>query len=140
MTNPPLPTTEQPNNCQIFVGNLPFSLEWQDLKDMFGDYGTILHSDIAKTPSGKSRGFATVLFATPEMAQHSLIMDGAEVDGRQIKVKIDDKNNNAKPALEKSSPALRTVSVANIPFTIGWQDLKVFSFNTGSLSKRWSCC
>ncbi|KAI0701039.1 hypothetical protein BC835DRAFT_1324642 [Cytidiella melzeri] len=48
----------------LFVGNLPFHIQWQDLKDLFRQAGTILRADVALGPDGRSRGFGTVTFAT----------------------------------------------------------------------------
>ncbi|KIJ98762.1 hypothetical protein K443DRAFT_103431, partial [Laccaria amethystina LaAM-08-1] len=48
----------------LFVGNLPFHCQWQDLKDLFRQAGTITRADVALGPDGRSRGFGTVVFAT----------------------------------------------------------------------------
>ncbi|KZO95412.1 RNA-binding domain-containing protein, partial [Calocera viscosa TUFC12733] len=46
----------------VFVGNLPFHVQWQDLKDHFRSAGQIARADVATGPDGRSRGFGTVLF------------------------------------------------------------------------------
>ncbi len=56
----------------LFVGNLPFQCQWQDLKDLFRAAGDIQRADVALGPEGRSRGFGTVLFATPEDAQNAV--------------------------------------------------------------------
>jgi RNA recognition motif-containing protein len=56
----------------LFVGNLPFQCQWQDLKDLFRAAGDIQRADVAIGPEGRSRGFGTVLFATPEDAQNAV--------------------------------------------------------------------
>lgn len=43
---------------------LPFHIQWQDLKDLFRQAGTILRADVALGPDNRSRGFGTVVFAT----------------------------------------------------------------------------
>ncbi|OAV94897.1 hypothetical protein, variant [Puccinia triticina 1-1 BBBD Race 1] len=74
----------------LFVGNLPFNLQWQDLKDLFRQAGNILRADVATTVEGRSRGFGTVLFATAEDALKALEMyDGYELKGRALKVRFD---------------------------------------------------
>ena len=50
----------------LFVGNLPFHCQWQDLKDLFRAAGNIQRADVALNADGRSRGFGTVLFASPE--------------------------------------------------------------------------
>lgn len=77
-------------NRHLFVGNLPFNCQWQDLKDLFRNAGNILRADVAMGPDGRSRGFGTVLFATPEDAQNALRMyNGYDYNGRQLKVHFD---------------------------------------------------
>ncbi|PWN95668.1 RNA-binding domain-containing protein, partial [Tilletiopsis washingtonensis] len=76
---PPLPpgsTTLPPPNSYygrvLFVGNLPFHCQWQDLKDLFRAAGNIQRADVALSPEGRSRGFGTVLFASAEDAQNAV--------------------------------------------------------------------
>ncbi|KAI9285442.1 hypothetical protein BC943DRAFT_36011 [Umbelopsis sp. AD052] len=57
---------------QLFVGNIPFNCQWQDLKDLFRNAGNILRADIAQGQDGRSRGFGTVLYATPEDARNAV--------------------------------------------------------------------
>lgn len=74
----------------LFVGNLPFHCQWQDLKDLFRAAGNIQRADVALSAEGKSRGFGTVLFATPEDAQNAVrIYHGYEYSGRTLKVHFD---------------------------------------------------
>lgn len=56
----------------LFVGNLPFHCQWQDLKDLFRAAGNIQRADVALGPEGRSRGFGTVLFSTVEDAQNAV--------------------------------------------------------------------
>jgi RNA recognition motif-containing protein len=69
---------------------LPFSTQWQDLKDLLRPAGRILRADIALAPDGRSKGWGTAVFATPQEAQNAIdTFDGWEVDGRIIKVRWD---------------------------------------------------
>ncbi|CAG8707493.1 4037_t:CDS:2, partial [Dentiscutata heterogama] len=56
----------------LFVGNLPFNCQWQDLKDLFRNAGNIIRADVSTNYDGRSRGFGTVLFATPEDARNAV--------------------------------------------------------------------
>ncbi|CAE8689810.1 unnamed protein product, partial [Polarella glacialis] len=38
------------SNCRVFVGNLPFSTSWQDLKDHMRSVGEVVHCDILAAP------------------------------------------------------------------------------------------
>ncbi|KZP28623.1 RNA-binding domain-containing protein [Athelia psychrophila] len=58
----------------LFVGNLPFHCQWQDLKDLFRQAGTIIRADVALGQDGRSRGFGTVVFATDVDADRAVKM------------------------------------------------------------------
>ncbi|KAH8919852.1 hypothetical protein BT69DRAFT_1245971 [Atractiella rhizophila] len=90
-------------NRHLFVGNLPFNVQWQDLKDLFRNAGNILRADVTLGPDGRSRGFGTVLFGTPEDAQNAVKMyNGYEWNGRQLKVHFD--KYSQPPQLMQHSP------------------------------------
>jgi RNA recognition motif-containing protein len=75
---------------QVFVGNLPYTTSWQDLKDIFRTAGTIVRADVVMLPNGKSKGQGTVLFDTKAAAQAAIEMfDNSEVQGRKIVVHED---------------------------------------------------
>ncbi|THU87564.1 hypothetical protein K435DRAFT_596932, partial [Dendrothele bispora CBS 962.96] len=74
----------------LFVGNLPFHCQWQDLKDLFRQAGTIIRADVALGQDGRSRGFGTVVFATEYDADRAVKMfNGYEYNGRALKVHYD---------------------------------------------------
>ena len=72
----------------MFVSGISWGIEWQDLKDAFKEFWEVLHAKIIKDrETGKSRGFGFVELATVEDAAAAKeAMDGAELDGRAIKV------------------------------------------------------
>lgn len=75
---------------QLFVGNIPFNCQWQDLKDLFRAAGQIQRADVSLGPDGRSRGFGRVVFATPEDAMNAMQMfNGYEFQGRPLKVHFD---------------------------------------------------
>ena len=55
---------------QVVVHGLPYSMEWQDLKDLVKPYSSssTVRVDIAKGYDGRSRGYGTVLFDTADDA------------------------------------------------------------------------
>ncbi|KAG5643410.1 hypothetical protein DXG03_000988, partial [Asterophora parasitica] len=63
-----------PSLRSLFVGNLPFHCQWQDLKDLFRQAGTIMRADVALGQDGRSRGFGTVVFATEADAGRAVKM------------------------------------------------------------------
>jgi len=80
-------------SSKVYVGNLPFGVADEDLKEMFSSYGEVEEAVVIKDKfSGRSKGFGFVTFADGEAAQKAISeMNGKEVQGREIKV------NEAKP-------------------------------------------
>ena len=73
----------------VFIGNLPFSTDQNELQGAFEKFGTILEINIpTNRETGRPRGFAFVKFETEEAANQALEMDGADFNGRNIKVNI----------------------------------------------------
>ncbi|BGO91174.1 hypothetical protein JCM10020v2_002825 [Rhodotorula toruloides] len=80
----------QYTNRHLFVGNLPFNCQWQELKDLMRGAGNVLRADIAQGPDGRSRGFGSVLFASQGDAERAVGMfNGYEFNGRALKVHFD---------------------------------------------------
>lgn len=76
----------QYQNRHLFIGNLPFNCQWQELKDLMRGAGNVLRADIAQGPDGRSRGFGSVLFATPQDAERAVaLFNGYEFNGRMLK-------------------------------------------------------
>lgn len=77
------------DTCCIIVRNLPFSYTWQNLKEKFQDCGDVRFTEI-KMENGKSRGWGTVRFMSPDDARRAVnLMNGARIEGRMIDVKLD---------------------------------------------------
>ncbi|KAI5120096.1 hypothetical protein M0805_001252 [Coniferiporia weirii] len=94
----------------LFVGNLPFHCQWQDLKDLFRQAGTILRADVSLGADGRSRGFGTVSFANEIDAERAVIMfNGYEYNGRILKVHYD-KFCAQTPLQSNISPQSSTLS------------------------------
>ncbi|KAF7316402.1 Telomere maintenance protein [Mycena indigotica] len=97
----PFPEIEEeyaPMGRNLFVGNLPFHVQWQDLKDLFRQAGTIVRADVALGPEGRSRGFGTVVFATEKDARRAVTMfSGYEFNGRTLKVHYDKFSPSPQP-------------------------------------------
>lgn len=56
----------------MVVHGLPWSVEWQDLKDLGRQHGDVIKADVVKRSDGKSRGFGTIEFKTPEDAAEAI--------------------------------------------------------------------
>jgi len=75
---------------KLYVGNLPYSVTSESLKEMFAQYGEITDSRvIIFKDSGRSRGFGFVEFAKDEDAERAVSeMNQKEVEGRKLVVNI----------------------------------------------------
>ncbi|KAL6940060.1 hypothetical protein ACO0QE_003943 [Hanseniaspora vineae] len=73
---------------EVFIANLPFSINWQALKDMFKKFGDVKRADISLDHNQRSRGFGTVYFKTAEEAEDSIAYyAGYEMEGRKLDCK-----------------------------------------------------
>lgn len=74
--------------CRVYVGNISFELKEESIKSAFGMFGAIKSVNMSWDPTTmKHKGFAFVEFELPEAAQLAIEhMNGAQFDGRQMKV------------------------------------------------------
>ncbi len=72
----------------LFVGNLPFSVDDTQLKDMFLQAGSVVSASVVKDKySGKSRGFGFVEMDTEQSAAKATeLLNGTSVEGRPLVV------------------------------------------------------
>lgn len=83
-------------NSKLYVGNMSFKTTEADLRDAFGQFGSVTDVYIANDRmTGRPRGFAFVTFsAEAESKLAAEKMNGTDLDGRQLTV------NEAKPKEE----------------------------------------
>ena len=82
---------------KLYVGNLPFSVDSDKLRELFSEFGEVEDAAIISDKfSGRSKGFGFVTFVNDEEADKAISeMNDKEVDGRKMKV------NEAKPMEER---------------------------------------
>jgi len=85
------------NECKVYVGNLPFSVGFEELKEIFSPFGEVTESTvIVNHYTGRSKGFGFVTFADKSSAEKAINeMEGKEHKGRNLIVKA------ARPPEEK---------------------------------------
>ncbi len=73
---------------KLYLGNLPFAAEDQDIRDAFKDYGTIEDLFIPlDRETNRPRGFAFITLADDELARKAIEeLDGADLLGRNLRV------------------------------------------------------
>jgi len=77
--------------CQIVVHGIPYKFTWRELKDFFNQkVGGAAHADIVLGRDGRSKGWGTVRFETPEAARKAIeVLNETELEGRRLGVKLD---------------------------------------------------
>ncbi|MGD2083660.1 MAG: RNA-binding protein [Chromatiales bacterium] len=77
----------------IYVGNLPYQLEEEELRETFSGFGEVTSAKIVMDrDTGKPKGFGFVEMAVDEEAEAAIEgLDGSDLKGRSIRV------NKARP-------------------------------------------
>jgi RNA recognition motif-containing protein len=75
-------------NSKLYVGNLSFETTEVDLRDAFGQFGTVTEVHIASDRyTGRPRGFAFVTFGTEEESKAAAEkLNGVAMNGHQLMV------------------------------------------------------
>ncbi len=74
----------------LYVGNLDYGVSSDDLQDLFEEFGVVLSAKvITDRDTKRSKGFGFVEMENDEEAQDAIEdLDGAEYEGRTIKVNV----------------------------------------------------
>jgi len=81
---------------KIYVGNLPFSVDEEGLKNLFSDYDVEEATLIKDKFSGRSKGFGFITIADDAAAKKAISeINGKDIEGRELKV------SEAKPMEER---------------------------------------
>jgi RNA recognition motif-containing protein len=77
----------------IFVGNLPFRAEQEDVIELFAPFGEVANCSLPlERDTGRKRGFAFVEMADPELETKAIdALQGVELMGRPLRI------NKAEP-------------------------------------------
>lgn len=82
---------------KLYVGNLPYSMTDDGLRDLFSEAGSVSTATIIMDKfSGRSKGFGFVEMASDDEAQAAIdSLNGKEIEGRAIVV------NEARPMTDR---------------------------------------
>ncbi|KAI3976418.1 hypothetical protein MKX01_008276 [Papaver californicum] len=141
---------------KLFVGNLSFSLEQEDLEEFFKDAGEIVNVHFATHGDGRFKGNAIVEFATEESVQKALERNGQDLMGRLVNLALPGKSGgtgsgwksdvdaespktNSKPETRTTPQVQNTGSkklfVGNLSFSLEQKDLEEFFKDAGEIVK-----
>jgi RNA recognition motif-containing protein len=81
------------SSVSIFVGNLPFRAEQEDVTELFAPFGEVVTCSLPlERDTGRKRGFAFVEMADPEGENRAIeALQGVELMGRPLRI------NKAEP-------------------------------------------
>ncbi|KAF2495333.1 hypothetical protein BU16DRAFT_461223 [Lophium mytilinum] len=132
---------------RVYVGNLSYDVKWHHLKDFMRQAGEVLFADVLLLPNGMSK-VRIVEYATREQAQQAVnTLSNQNLMGRLVYVREDreaEPRFTAPPARggfdggmgrggfgggpnfgpTQGGAGGRQIYVANLPYNVGWQDLK----------------
>ncbi|MGZ8557582.1 MAG: RNA recognition motif domain-containing protein [Chitinophagaceae bacterium] len=93
----------------IYVSNLSFAVQDEDLREFFAEYGEVSSAKVIMDKyTNRSKGFGFVEMPDDAAAQKAIAeLDGGMVEGRAIKVMVakpkeERNNNNSKPSYSNS--------------------------------------
>ena len=117
----------------VYVGNLAWTVSWQDLKDHFKTIGPVLNADVMQEADGRSKGCGLVTFQNKRDADRAIAeLHDTELDGRNIFVRED----RDAPGGGKGGGGIgssNTVYVGNLSYHTSWQDLKDLCKEVGTV-------
>ncbi|KAL8902051.1 MAG: hypothetical protein Q9192_000195 [Flavoplaca navasiana] len=137
---------------RVYVGNLSYDVKWHHLKDFMRQAGEVLFADVLLLPNGMSKvgANAIVEYATRDQAQQAVnTLSNQNLMGRLVYVRED---REAEPRFTGPPPVRgsydagpprggyggnfgmgggppssgggRQIFINNLPYNVGWQDLK----------------
>ena len=95
----------------IYVSNLSFAVQDEDLREFFAEYGEVSSAKVIMDKyTNRSKGFGFVEMPDDAAGQKAIAeLDGGMVEGRAIKVMVakpreerSNNNNNGKPSYSNS--------------------------------------
>jgi len=114
-----------------FVVNLPFSVDEQELKQMFSKFGEVKEVRLVRDAgSQKSKGFAYVEFLSEESATASLALDKSDLKGRRLKVSI---SSPPSSKLVRDYSDKLTLFVSNLPTSTTKEELEDIFKSAGAI-------
>jgi len=73
---------------KLYVGNLPYKMSEEELKQTFSQAGTVISARIINDANtGRSKGFGFVEMENQQMAEKAIeVLNGLDLEGRALRV------------------------------------------------------
>ncbi len=112
----------------VFVSNLNFAVTADELKEVMEKSGKVQEVRLVKTPAGKSKGFAFVVFEEASSARATLQRDREKVGGRPMFVSVVDEAKSGHEFQYGRGLEKNKLFVKNLPQTMKQYDVaKLFA-------------
>lgn len=131
-----------PSGRRVYVGNLEFSVTWQEVKDHFRQVGDVIHAKLMERGDGSSKGCGIVEYSNAKDAARAIEqLHDTYLRGRAVIVREDredfeltrsskaggkygaygpDQKRRSDDGVEVGT----RIYVQNLAYTTSWQDLK----------------
>jgi len=126
----PQEQTPAPPGNKLYIGNLSWNINGDELRTTFESYGDVQSCDVVMDVNGRSRGFAFVEFASVDQCQAAITGLNSELlDGREMRVDFHQpRDRNAprpeRPRFNRYQESGNRVYVGNLPWTFDDFDLQ----------------
>jgi len=122
--------TNQDQECQIYFGNVPFTLDEAAIRKIFKDCGEIASVQMIKDKlTGNFKGYGFLKFSKQDTVKKALELDGKELNGRNLRVV---QGTNFSP---KAKSANLSIYFGNSPPDLKESDLRELFKDCGEIAK-----
>ncbi|CAM9466731.1 unnamed protein product, partial [Sphacelaria rigidula] len=146
----------QATGNRIYVGNLAWTVEWQELKDHMRTVGKVVHADVLQDGDGRSKGCGIVEYEDTRGANRAIReLNNTPLSGRPIFVREDREQPSGRQGRRGGggggnqqsnggggggggggpSIAGRQLYVGNLSFETTWADLKDHFRSSGEVER-----
>lgn len=142
----PAPETPKEATCEVFMGNLAWSIDEASLQEAMKECGTITNCKwLEDRDTGKFKGCGFISFSSPEEAAKAVAMNGTEILGRAIKCDFSQGKPKAAGGgarevrpMQAKPEGCNTLFCGNLSFDIDDDQMKAFFKDCGEVSSiRW---
>jgi len=126
---------------RVYIGNLPWSVTEEQLKDLFKSSGSISNIEwLMHTDTGKFKGAVFAQFGGSSEAQAAVSVNGSDLDGRAIKVEIATPRKTASGAPRDLGPGEPSSSIflGNLSYTVEEDSIRQAFEECGTVTRvKW---
>lgn len=119
-------STQHPSFNEIYIGNLSWNADEEDLRLLFQPYGRIVRVRILREQDGRSRGVGFVEFEESEAVGNAVSLNGNEYMGRTLRV-------SRAGELGETKAHVSTVFVGNVSYQCSENDLRELFSRAGEI-------